>query len=79
MAQLNRIMVGWANNFCHGPIGKPYRIVTGHARRRLRQWLRNKHKLQGRGIARYPDEYLHNKLGLIALRLRDRNVPWANA
>ncbi len=79
VAQLNRVMVGWANYFCHGPVGRPYRIVTGHARHRLRQWLRNKHKLQGRGIARYPDEYLHHKLGLIELRLRDRNVPWANA
>ncbi len=79
VAQLNRIMVGWANYFCQGPIGQPYRIVTGHARRRLRQWLRDKHKLQGQGIARYPDDYLHDELGLVQLRLCDRNVPWANA
>ncbi len=78
VAQLNRIMVGWANYFCQGPVSQPYRIVTGHARRRLRQWLRIKHKLQGQGISRYPDEYLHRELGLVELRLRDRNVPWAN-
>ena len=79
VAQLNRIMVGWANYFCHGPVSKPYRIVTEHARRRLRQWLCKKHKVPGRGISRYPDEYLHDELGLVKLRLRDRNVPWANA
>ena len=53
---LNRVMVGWANYFCQGPVGKPYRTVTRHARRRLRQWLRQKHKLQGQGFSRYPDE-----------------------
>jgi hypothetical protein len=79
VAQLNRIMVGWANYFCHGPVSQPYRIVTGHARRRLRRWLRIKHKLHGCGIARFPDDYVHKELGLVELRLRDRNVPWANA
>ena len=79
VALLNRTMVGWANYFCQGPVGKPYRIVTRHARRRLRQWLRDKHKLPGRGISRFPDDYLHRELGLIELRLRDRNAPWANA
>jgi hypothetical protein len=30
-----------------------------HARSRLRQWLRRKHKVAGRGVARFPDRYLH--------------------
>ena len=78
VAQLNRIMVGWANYFCHGPVGKPYRIVTRHARNRLRRWLCRKHKVQtGQAITRYPDTYLYRELGLIQLLLRDRNVPWA--
>jgi group II intron reverse transcriptase/maturase len=75
---LNRTMVGWANYFCQGPVRTPYRTVTGHACRRLRQWLRSKHKLPGQGISRFPDAYLHDELGLVRLRLRDRNVPWAN-
>jgi group II intron reverse transcriptase/maturase len=79
VAQLNRIMVGWANYFCQGPVGRPYQTVTGHARRRLRQWLRKKHKQQGPGTSRCPDDYLHDELGLVRLRLGDRNVPWANA
>ena len=78
VAQLNRIMVGWANYFCQGPVGKPYRIVTQHARKRLRRWLCRKHKVQtGEAITRYPDKHLHRELGLVRLFLRDRNVPWA--
>ena len=49
------------------------------ARQRLRQWLRRKHQLQGWGYTRFPDEYLHGELGLVQLRVCDRNVPWATA
>jgi len=80
VALLNRIMVGWANYFCQGPVGMPYRIVTRHARKRLRRWLCRKHKVQtGQAITCYPDKYLNHELGLVQLFLRDRNVPWANA
>jgi hypothetical protein len=79
VGQLNQIMVGWARYFCHGPIGQPYRTVTAHACHRLRRWLRQKHKVQGRAFSHYPNEYLHKKLGLVRLRLSDFNVPWANA
>lgn len=80
VALLNRIMAGWANYFCHGPVGIPYRTVTRHAVKRLRWWLCRKHKVQrGQAITRYPDRYLHRELGLAQLRLRDRNVPRANA
>ena len=80
VGQLNRIMVGWANYFCQGPVSKPYRIVTRHACKRLRRWLCRKHKVQPeQAITRYPDNLLYRELGLIQLRLRDRNVPWATA
>ncbi len=78
VAQLNRIMVGWANYFCQGPVGKPYRIVTRHALKRLRRWLCRKHKVAtGQALTRYPDKYLNKELGLARLYLRHRNVPWA--
>ena len=73
--RLNRQMVGWANYFCQGPVTKAYRRISQHACKRLRQWLRWKHKVQGRGNARFSDEYLNQQLGLVELRLRDRNVP----
>ena len=73
-------MVGWANYFCQGPVGKPYRIVTRHALKRLRRWLCRKHKVEtGQAITRYPDKYINRELGLARLYLRHRNVPWATA
>ena len=42
---LNRMMIGWANYFCLGPVSKAYRAVEQHARRRLRQWLCAKHQV----------------------------------
>ncbi len=80
VAHLNLMMVGWANYFCQGPVGKPYRIVTRHAVRRLRRWLCRKHKVEtGQAITRFPDKYLNRELGLVRLYLRHRNVPWATA
>ena len=77
--RLNRLMVGWAHYFCLGPVSTVYAAVDQQARRRLRQWLRRKHKLQGRGTSRFSDEYLHEKLGLVQLRGRRRNFSCANA
>ena len=34
-------------------------------------------KRQGQGYARFPDEYLHNELGLVQLRLRRKRLPCA--
>ncbi len=79
VAGLNRLTVGWANYFCLGPVSKAYRSVDSHARSRLRRWLCKKHKVRGRGRARYPDKYLHETLGLVRLELRTRNLPWAKA
>ena len=77
--RLNRMMVGWANYFCQGPASSAYRRITQHARQRLRRWLRRKHKVQGWGYSRFSDAYLHDELGLVQLRLCDRNLPWAKA
>jgi hypothetical protein len=79
VARLNRMMVGWANYFQLGPVSKAYRSVDLHAARRLRQWLRHKHKVQGRGVARFPYKYLYEKLGLVYLGGRTRHFPWAKA
>ena len=59
VAQLNRMLVGWANYFCLGPVSAAYRGVDEHARGRLRQWLCGKHQVDGRGLRRFSDVYMH--------------------
>jgi RNA-directed DNA polymerase len=75
--QLNRMMTGWANYFCLGPVSGAYHAVDQHARNRLRQWLRKKHRMPGRATTQFPDAYLHQRLGLIHLGPRTAHFPWA--
>lgn len=77
--RLNRLLVGWGNYFCLGPVSKAYCAVDGHTRHRLRRWLCEKHKVGTKGAARYPDEYLYEQLDLVRLSMRTRNLPWAKA
>ena len=79
VARINRRLRGWSNYFCLGPVSKAYHAVDRHTASRLRQWLRRKHKVQGRGTARYPDEYLYQKLKLYRLQEQTRNFAWAKA
>jgi RNA-directed DNA polymerase len=79
VAQLNRMLQGWSNYFCLGAVSKAYRSVDQHVTRRLRQWLRRKHKLRSTGQTRYPDSYLYEELGLLRLSERTRSFPWAKA
>jgi len=77
VGQLNRIMIGWANYFCLGPVSTAYRAVERHARKRLRQWLCIKHKLTWPATGQYPEAALHDVLGLVRLTERTRSFPWA--
>jgi RNA-directed DNA polymerase len=77
--RINRRLRGWSNYFRLGPVSKAYRAVDRHTASRLRQWLRRKHKVRGRGTARYPDEYLYRNLHLIRLQERTHNFAWAKA
>ncbi len=77
--RLNRMLVGWSNYFCLGPVSNAYRTVHQHTRHRLRQWLCAKHKVQGQGSARFTDRYLQDVLGLVWLPKLTANLPWAKA
>jgi RNA-directed DNA polymerase len=79
VGRLNRTIIGWANYFCLGPVSKPYRAVEQHARKRLLQWLRAKHKLVWPAAKRFPEASLHEVLGLVRLTKRTRNLPWATS
>jgi RNA-directed DNA polymerase len=74
---LNLMLRGWANYFCLGPVVRVYEVVLKHARRRLRRWLCVKHKVRVGEYTRYPNEYLHQQLGLIQLRVTGQNLLWA--
>ncbi len=76
VAKLNRTMIGWANYFCLGSVSNAYRVVENHARTRLRQWLRAKHKVTS-GATRFSDRFLHDAMGLVcrSLRTRTRTLP----
>ena len=56
--KLNRMLIGWANYFCLGPVSKAYSAVDQHARRRLRRWLCDKHKEPRPGYKRFPEASL---------------------
>jgi len=77
--QLNSKLTGWANYFRLGPVSKAYQMVDAHTNYRLRQWLRRKHRVQGKGINRFPDQHLYESLALVRLPELTRNLPWAKA
>jgi RNA-directed DNA polymerase len=79
VARLNRLLLGWSNYFCLGPVSRAYRAIDRHCCNRLRQWLCAKHKVKTRGTSRFPDQYLYDELGLIRLSARTKSFPWAKA
>ena len=79
VARLNRMLLGWSNYFCLGPVTPVYRAIDWHCCYRLRQWLRRKHKFRGPEKTRFSGEYLHGVLGLVELGARTRSFPWARA
>jgi hypothetical protein len=79
VGKLNRMMVGWANYFCLGPVSKAYQAVERHARRRLRQWLCAKHQVPRPATHRFPEADLHDQFGLVRLTTRTRSFPWAHS
>jgi RNA-directed DNA polymerase len=75
--KLNQKLHGWANYFCLGTVVRAYEVVLKHTRRRLRRWLCRKHKVRTGGIARFPDQYLHDQLGLTQMGAKGHRLPWA--
>ena len=74
---LNRMTTGWANYFCLGPVGRAYRAVDQHTRKRLRQWLCAKHQVRWPGKKRFPTASFYKVLGLVSLTERTASLPWA--
>ena len=79
--RINDKVRGWANYFCLGlgPVDKCYRAIDTHVRYRFRRWFKQKHKMYCLEISRYPDDYLHETLGLVRLKSRPLDYSWAKA
>jgi hypothetical protein len=75
--KLNQKLNGWANYFCLGAVVRVYAVVQQHVRRRLRRWLCSKHKVRTRAYGRFPNEYLHDTLGLVQLGATGHRLLWA--
>ena len=79
VGRLNRLLNGWANYFILGQVSPAYATVDRHATRRLRQWLRRKHKVRSGEYVRFSDELLWEEYGLARLVPRTTSFPWAKA
>ena len=79
VAELNRMISGWANYFTLGQVSPAYRTIDRHTTRRLRRWLCLKHKVRSGMYVRFPDTRLRDDLGLIHLAPKTKAFPWAKA
>jgi RNA-directed DNA polymerase len=78
VTKLNQMLVGWANYFRLGYVTAAWQTVQHHACRRLRRWLRRKHKEKTGHADRYSDLQLYEGWGLVHLLRRVRRLPlWA--
>jgi RNA-directed DNA polymerase len=76
--KLNQLLVGWANYFRLGYVTAAWQKVQQHACRRLRRWMRRKHKEKHGQGKQYPDMQLYEQMGLANLVRCVRRLPlWA--
>jgi RNA-directed DNA polymerase len=78
VARLNQKLVGWATYFRLGYVTAAWRVVQQHTCRRLRQWLRRKHRKSRDRTQSCPDMRLYEEYGLVNLVRAVRRCPlWA--
>lgn len=76
VGRVNRMANGWANYFCLGSVGKPYKGIDRHITARIRRWIFLKHK---RRITPPHPRVLQKQMGVIWLPGLTKRFPWANA
>jgi group II intron reverse transcriptase/maturase len=79
VTHLNRLLAGWGNYFRLGYVTGAWQVVQQHACRRLRRWLRRKHRQRG-GPQNPPDLRLYEEYGLLKMTAKiQRKSLWAKA
>jgi RNA-directed DNA polymerase len=73
--QVNRALRGWQGYFRYGSCQHAYRAVDRHVVDRVRAFLKDRHRLSGRGTRRYRLETVYGELGILALRTRPSATP----
>jgi RNA-directed DNA polymerase len=77
--QLNRLLRGWSAYFSYGTRAPAYEAVDRHVYDRVSNFLRKRHKLQGRGTKQVSGGNISEKLGVVRLRRQQRvSPPWAS-
>jgi RNA-directed DNA polymerase len=66
--KLNRLLVGWSAYFGYGTRLQAYRAIDNHVYDRVRHFLAQRHKVQGRGTQRFPRDAVFGELGVLRLR-----------
>jgi len=72
--QLNALLQGWSAYFCYGTTQIAYRAVERNVYNRVRRFLVSRHKVQSRGIHRFPSERVFGELGVLLPRPMKRAV-----
>src|SRR5512135_335114 len=73
--RLNRLLGGWSAYFCHGSLSSAYGAVDQHVQDRVRNFLRRRHKVQGRGLVWFSRDYIYGELAVHCLRGAHRPLP----
>lgn len=77
-ARLNRVLRGWLAYFSYGALASAYEPVDQYVYDRARNFLRQRHKVQGRGTDQFSREHVYGELAVRCLRReRGRSSPWA--
>jgi RNA-directed DNA polymerase len=66
--RLNQILRGWSTYFSYGTRTTAYRAVDNHVYQSVRHFLRRRHKVQTRGINRFPADAIFGDWGVLRLR-----------
>jgi len=66
--RLNRLLYGWSRYFSYGTRLMAYRAIDNYVYDRVRQLLRQRTKVQGRGTRRFPAGQVFGPLGVLRLR-----------